>query len=183
MKITKILSSMLLLVAVFMISGCNNTDVTKQDKPSAGVTTNTDKPADDTLEIKVYFPNNDASKLVAEKKKVKLKGATKYRAAMDALLAGTDDRKLTTVIPKDAKVLGVTVTGDTAKVDFNKAMVDKLSGGSTGEEMLVGSIVNTLTEFPEIKKVQIVIEGRKVETLKGHMDTSQPITRMEELLK
>ena len=47
MKITKILISMLLLVAVFMISGCNNTDVTKQDKPSAGVTTNTDKPADD----------------------------------------------------------------------------------------------------------------------------------------
>ena len=75
------------------------------------------------------------------------------------------------------------MTGDTAKVDFNRAMVDKLSGGSTGEEMLVGSIVNTLTEFPEIKKVQIVIEGRKVETLKGHMDTSQPITRMEELLK
>ena len=28
MKITKILISMLLLVAVFMISGCNNTDVT-----------------------------------------------------------------------------------------------------------------------------------------------------------
>lgn len=49
--------------------------------------------------------------------------------------------------------------------------------------MLVGSIVDTLTEFPEVKQVQILIEGKKVETLGGHMDLTQPLTRMNDLLK
>ena len=49
--------------------------------------------------------------------------------------------------------------------------------------MLVGSIVNTLTEFPEVKKVQILIDGTHVETLSGHMDLSEPLVRMTELLK
>ena len=48
--------------------------------------------------------------------------------------------------------------------------------------MLIGSIVNTLTDFPEVEKVQILIEGASVETLSGHMDLSEPLTRMTELL-
>ena len=49
--------------------------------------------------------------------------------------------------------------------------------------MLVGSIVNTLTEFPEVQKVRILIDGAPVETLSGHMDLSEPLARMTELLK
>ena len=49
--------------------------------------------------------------------------------------------------------------------------------------MLVGSVVDTLTEFPEVKKVQILIDGKKVESLSGHMDLSQPMGRMADLLK
>ena len=33
--------------------------------------------------------------------------------------------------------------------------------GSYGEMMLCYAITNTLTEFPEIKRVQILIEGKK----------------------
>ncbi|MBQ5389910.1 MAG: GerMN domain-containing protein, partial [Anaerovibrio sp.] len=56
-------------------------------------------------------------------------------------------------------------------------------GGSTGEEMLVGSLVNTLTEFPEIKKVQILVEGKEIDSLSGHLDLSRPVERMPELIK
>ena len=49
--------------------------------------------------------------------------------------------------------------------------------------MLVGSIVDTLTEFPEVQNVQILIDGAKVETLSGHMDLSEPLARMSELVK
>ena len=64
----------------------------------------------------------------------------------------------------------------------SKELEQNFSGGSTGEEMLIGSIVNTLTDFPEVQKVQILIEGASVETLSGHMDLSEPLTRMTELL-
>ena len=56
-------------------------------------------------------------------------------------------------------------------------------GGSTGEELLIGSVVNTLTEFKEVNAVKFLIDGQEVETLSGHMDLSEPIKRMENLMK
>jgi germination protein M len=40
----------------------------------------------------------------------------------------------------------------------------------------VFSIVDTLTlNFPEIKRVQILIEDQAVDTLNGHLDLSRPL--------
>ncbi len=38
--------------------------------------------------------------------------------------------------------------------------------------LLVAEIVNTLTEFSEIQTVQILVTGKKVNTISGHMDIS-----------
>ncbi|WP_027405677.1 GerMN domain-containing protein [Anaerovibrio sp. RM50] len=184
MKIRKIIAVIMIMVMAFAVAGCDqeNKQPTDNGKKTV-VENNTEKPTEEKITVKIYFPNSDATKLVAVDKTVKLAGTTKYKAAVDALMEGTDDSKLATVIPKQAKLLGVTVNGDTARVDFDKGLVKHFNGGSTGEEFLVGSIVNTLTEFPEIKKVQITIEGRNVYTLKGHMDISKPLGRMTEVLK
>ena len=38
--------------------------------------------------------------------------------------------------------------------------------------MTIYSIVNTITQFPEIDYAKILVEGKEIETLAGHMDTS-----------
>ena len=48
--------------------------------------------------------------------------------------------------------------------------------------MLCYAITNTLTEFKEIKRVQILVEGKKVITLSGHMDIEDPLERNKTLL-
>ena len=101
---------------------------------------------------------------------------------MKSLLTGTKEKGQTNVFPKKAKLLGVTVKDGVATVDFSKELQSNFSGGSTGEEMLIGSIVNTLTDFSEIQKVRILIDGASVEPLSGHMDLSDPLPRMTELL-
>ena len=131
----------------------------------------------------VYYPNADGTKLIAVKRKITAVSAEdKYAAAIKSLMQGTKEKNQSVIIPKQAKLRSVKLEGGVAKVDFSKDLVKHFVGGSTGEEMLVGSIVNTLTEFPEVKQVQILIEGSPVETIAGHMDLSTPLSRMKDLL-
>ena len=133
--------------------------------------------------VNVYYPRSDGTGLIAVSRTVKIEKDDKYTAALKSLLTGTKEKGQTNVIPKKAKLRGVTVKNGVATVDFSKELQQNFSGGSTGEEMLIGSIVNTLTDFPEVEKVRILIDGAPVETLSGHMDLSEPLTRMTELLK
>lgn len=149
---------------------------------SASSSSDTQK-KDKKLTIKVYYPNDQGTKLIAVKRTVTLDQQEKYTAAMESLMEGTTEKGQTNIIPKQAKLKSVKVANGTATVDFSQELKKNFVGGSTGETMLVGSIVDTLTEFPEVKQVQILIEGKKVETLGGHMDLTQPLTRMNDLLK
>lgn len=120
--------------------------------------------------------------LVAEKYTVKDGGKAVYENALKALVEKKPlDDKLTNEFPQDTKVLGVVIKDGVASANFSKELL-KVSGGSLHEMLIVGSIVNTLTEFPEIKKVQILVEGKKIETLNGHMDLTDPLERDESLM-
>ena len=192
MKLKSILVLALTLLCAMVLAGCD-----EQKQGEAGsktvVSSSTGSSSSSSssfqsgskaqlVNIKVYYPDENATGLVAVEKSIK-DTDNKYQAAVEALMAGTDKKGLANVFPKKAKLLQVTVSGKVAKVDFSRELQKNFVGGSTGEEMLVGSVVNTLTEFPEIQKVQILVDGQEVETLSGHMDLSQPLPRMTELLK
>ena len=49
-------------------------------------------------------------------------------------------------------------------------------GGSRAEELTVYSIVNTLTDVPGIKEVQILIEGLVSSTIAGHIILDKPLS-------
>ena len=85
-------------------------------------------------------------------------------------------------MPKDTQVLSVKVNNNIATVDFNKAFKTNFTGGSTGELMLIGSIVNSLTEFKDIKAVRFTVEGKVLEALDNHLDLTVPQERMGYLL-
>ena len=107
----------------------------------------------------------------------------KYTAAVGALMEEPYEDNLTRIFPKNAAIKSVTVSGELATVDFDGSILKGFVGGSTGEEFLIGSIVDTLTNFPEVKRVKFLVDGKKVETLSGHMDLSVPLERMNDLLK
>ena len=155
---------------------------TVQEEQNADRTKNEEKDTGKEHTVTVYFPNNNGTRLVAEKRKVAAK-KDKYMAAMEELMKGTKDKDKTVIIPKNAKMKSVKVLNGIAKVDFSKEFQTEFAGGSTGEEMLIGSIVDTLTEFDDVQKVRFLIEGKEIDSLCGHMDLSEPIARMTKLLK
>lgn len=192
MKLKSILVLALTLLCAMVLAGCDEqkqgeagskTVISSSSSYSSSSSSSSQSGSKAQLvNIKVYYPDENATGLVAVEKSIK-DTDNKYQAAVEALMAGTEKQGLANVFPKKAKLLQVTVSGKVAKVNFSRELQKNFVGGSTGEEMLVGSVVNTLTEFPEIQKVQILVDGQEVETLSGHMDLSQPLPRMTELLK
>ena len=189
------LAACLLAGLMLLTAGCQQGQGTGNSSASSGTVTAVQEKQEPKVEkkeekqekvqeysIKAYYPNEDGTKLLAVKRKIKALEKDKYAEAVKSLMQGTKEKGRTAIIPKQAKLRSVKLEGGVAKVDFSQDLVKHFVGGSTGEEMLVGSIVNTLTEFPEVQKVQILIEGKEVETLAGHMDLSTPISRMKDLL-
>jgi spore germination protein GerM len=71
-----------------------------------------------------------------------------------------------------------------AKVNFSLALSKDHPGGSSAEMMTVYSIVNSLAlNFPQIKRVQILIDGKSIETITGHLSLRQPISPKPHLIK
>jgi len=191
MKKYRIFVAAIMSIFLLLSIGCDSAQKAQTPASSSSAQQTDDKKAVQQPEkktvaqeetIQVYFPNADGTKLIAVSKKIKT-GNDKYKAVMQALLEGTTDKKLTVVMPKNTKLQSIKIDKNVAYVDFSKEFIKNFTGGSTGEIMLVGSIVDTLTEYPEIKAVQIFVDGKEIDSLSGHMDLSTPIQRMKDLLK
>ena len=65
----------------------------------------------------------------------------------------------------------------TAYADFDRELKEGHGGGAQKEFYAVFSIVDTLaSNFPQIKRVQILVEGLEIPTLAGNVDTGRPLS-------
>lgn len=136
-----------------------------------------------TQVITLYFPDENAMFVVPEEREVVV-DRPKEEIVMEELLKGPNDPDLYPVnIPEGTKLLSIEVKEGIAYVDFSKELKEKHSGGSTGEAMTIDPIVNSLTELPNIDKVQFLIEGKKEEVLAGHVTFNEPFERSEDMIK
>ncbi len=134
--------------------------------------------------VDLYFSVDDGLYLKPEKRRIK-KGSleTEATGAVRALLEGPRNG-LISAIPAGTRLIGLKVRDSTAFVDFSSEIVKNHPGGSSGELETVYSIVNTLTlNFQGIKEVQILVEGKKEETLAGHIDINFPLVPDREIIK
>ena len=79
----------------------------------------------------------------------------------------------------DVKLRDVFITerGD-AFVDLSGDITRSIPGGSLDEIFTVYSIVNALTvNLPAITRVQILVDGKEVDTLAGHVDLRHPLAK------
>ena len=130
------------------------------------------------INVTLYFASNNSTLLQAEDRFVPYHDNLHDQAfeVIKELVKGpTGD--LTPTIPEGTQARDLFITKDgVAYADFSAALSANHTGGSLGEMNTVFSIVDTLTlNFPEIKRVQILIEDQAVDTLNGHLDLSRPL--------
>ncbi|MDP2682555.1 MAG: GerMN domain-containing protein [Deltaproteobacteria bacterium] len=126
--------------------------------------------------INLYFSDEEGLVLKIEKRELSKGALTKeIEEGINVLINGPLG-KLTPTIPDGTKLLGVEIKDGVVFLNFSKEISEKHPGGSSAEIQTVYSIVNTVTlNFPDIKKAQILIEGKKTKTLAGHIDISFPL--------
>ena len=168
-------STLILIITLFVIfamAGCfaKPTPPPQKDK--------------ETAEITLYFDASTSNNeyLATEKRKVE-EGNLPLKSMEELIKGPSDESDLKPVLPKEAKINSVEIKENIAYVDFNKALPENLNVGSSGEVIVLSAIVNTLTEFPEIERVQILIDGEKIESLAGHIVITEPIERNEDIIK
>jgi len=134
------------------------------------------------VSLTLYFSDEQAEHLVPEVRQIEDTAAI-AKVAVEELVKGSKENGLYATIPSETKVLNVDIIKNVAYVNFSKELIEKHWGGSTGELMTITSLVDTLTEFKNIRKVQIMVEGKVVGTIAGHADTSRPFARDESMIK
>lgn len=125
--------------------------------------------------VALFFVASDGNSFHEETREIG-GGATTTEDAkrtLTELINGPKGDGLAPTIPRDAQLLNLFIdSSGTAYVDFNQGLRDRLSGGAQGELYTVFSIVNTLaSNFVQITRVQILVEGAEISTLAGHVDT------------
>ncbi len=134
--------------------------------------------------VTLYFSDETAKRLVPLKHSIE-RGTLEEEIArtLDAL-TGTPEPPLIRTIPQGARVLSARVVDHTAYIDFSRELVSNHPGGSSAELQTIYSIVNTVAlNFPEITRVQILVNGSKRKTLSGHILIDIPLKPDKKLIR
>jgi spore germination protein GerM len=137
-------------------------------------------------EVLLYFSDSEGEYLIAEKRPILKKNEVKEEAKETILeLIKGPKEKLIPTLPPRTKLLTLQINdAGVAKVNFSSPLSKDHPGGSSAEMMTVYSIVNSLAlNFPQIKRVQILIDGKSIETITGHLSLRQPISPKPDLIK
>jgi spore germination protein GerM len=127
----------------------------------------------------LFYVSDDGMSLTQVQREVPFGASVpeQARAIVEAQLAAAPP--LVSAIPPDVKLHDVFITerGD-AFVDLSGDITSKHPGGSLDEIFTVYTIVNALTvNLPAITRVQILVDGKEVDTLAGHVDLRHPLAK------
>lgn len=85
-------------------------------------------------------------------------------------------------LPPGTRVLSVTREGGVVTANFSHELRDNFQGGGEWEEVVLYSIVNTLTEMEGVESVRVLIDNAPVESIGGHLAADEPLRRNNEII-
>jgi spore germination protein GerM len=150
--------------------------------PSAAAAPSPAAPAPPGRKIKahLFYVADDGTKLVSVERDVPFGEGTveQAREIISAQIAPVAEPLVSAVPPGTSlRAVFLTEKGD-AYVDLSGEASSAHPGGSLNELLTVYAIVNALTaNLPAVNAVQILVGGKEVDTLAGHVDLRRPLAR------
>jgi germination protein M len=136
--------------------------------------------------VVLYFSEGEGEFLIGERRTLPRSGMLEeeVKETLVELIHGPKGKLIPTLPPKTKLITLQVDDRGLAKVNFSRNLIQDHPGGSSAEIMTVYSVVNSLAlNFPEIKRVQILVEGKQIETITGHLSLDKPIDPNPKLIK
>jgi hypothetical protein len=135
--------------------------------------------------VQLYFSDSNERFLTPVARYIPKRKSIKGQAEelAKAILEGPKQGLIRT-FPDNVKLQNVDIKKNgTALISFDKNLIEAHPGGSTSELMTIYSLTNTLIlNIPKIKKVKLLVDGKEIETIKGHISTRDAFSLNRELI-
>ena len=132
------------------------------------------------IKARLFYVSPDGTRLTSVERDVPFGEGTveQAKAIIAAQIAPVTEPLLSAVPPGTAlRAVFITDRGD-AYVDLSGEASSAHPGGTLNELLTVYTIVTALTaNLPAVSGVQILVSGKEVDTLAGHVDVRRPLTR------
>jgi germination protein M len=178
---------MVMILGTVAFAGCGEEEEQVPQEPKEPKTT--------SYTVDLYYANDEyvetgdesLPKFLVEQKTIEIsKGENLYLSLLKSLSNVPKDG-MSTMITENVHFNDVYISEEdreTIVVDVNS---EGLSGGSLGESLFIGQIVETLlnnetlSETGEVvpTKVQFLVDGEVAESLMGHIDAMEPFTKSQ----
>jgi len=132
------------------------------------------------IKARLFYVSDDGTRLTGVERDIAYgEGPLEQaREIISAQIAPVSEPFVSAVPPgTTVRALFMTEGGD-AYVDLSREVTASHTGGTLDEILTVYTIVNALTaNLPAITSVQLLVEGKEVDTLSGHVDLRRPLSK------
>ena len=135
----------------------------------------------ETTKILVYFADEEGTRLIGRTENVGyISNISMERLVVDRVIAGPLTNKAYPTVSPTLKVLNVTTKDGVCYVNLDSSFLTKTL--KVSDEAVIYSFVNSLTELPNVNKVQFMIDSETEVSFGDHMYLSEPFERNLELI-
>ncbi|GAB6086874.1 GerMN domain-containing protein [Alkaliphilus crotonatoxidans] len=170
---------LLILVMGFTLTACKKDQKeVMEEEPDQNVT----DPVEETEEPEelfyvLYLKHKELPYIFADTFNIsaddpRLEGKLFEEFVLEELIHQSAIEDLINPIPEGTKILSVKKEGKTVLVDLSEEFIGNMKGTEEDVMATVAVIVNSLTTLPNNDKVQILVEGKAIDNLRG-ADISQ----------
>lgn len=189
------LLSLLLLANALAVWGCRQTETAaprEEEETGNGGGVTEEKTA---ATVTVYLRRSiDTQEWLSPEERTVSGAPDPYRAAMEQLIQGPEPgSQLYAVLPDTVRVIDIAVADGVCTVDLSAEILtdaNQVGVSASGEGLALAAIANTLTEFEDVTRVKLLVEGvqsgmvegRFVEDFWGHVGLPEYLERNEDVI-
>ena len=149
-------------------------------KPSAAAAPPAPAPPGRKIKARLFYVADDGTRLTSVERVVAYgEGADEQaREIIAAQITPVTEPTISAIPPGTTlRAVFITKSGD-AYVDLSREARTAHPGGTVDELLTVYTIVNALTvNLPAVTGVQVLVDGKEVDTLSGHVDLRRPLAK------